>query len=60
MPDISMCENTKCYVKDKCYRYTAIPSEYWQAFSTFDYDDSQGSCFIDNKHKRNNIIARES
>lgn len=54
MPDISMCANKNCYVKEKCYRYTAVPNPYYQSFATFDYDDSQGSCFIDNKDKKNN------
>jgi hypothetical protein len=49
MPDISMCSNNKCYLKDKCYRYTAKPHEYRQSYSSFDYDDSQGSCFINNQ-----------
>lgn len=57
MPDISMCANKNCYVKEKCYRYTAVPNPYWQSVATFDYDDSQGSCFIDNKDKRNRLIG---
>lgn len=28
MPDISMCANTNCLMKELCYRYRAIPSEY--------------------------------
>lgn len=32
MPDISMCVGKECPQKDKCYRYTAIPCEYRQAY----------------------------
>lgn len=56
MADISMCENTTCYVKERCYRHTAIPNPYRQSYSFFDYDDSQGNCFIDNN--RYNKIGR--
>lgn len=56
MADITMCENHKCYVKEKCYRYQAIPSEY-QSYSYFDYDDSQGNCFWEFK---NDTINKQS
>ena len=26
MPDITMCNGVGCYLRDKCYRYTAKPS----------------------------------
>jgi len=26
MPDITMCKNDQCPLKDKCYRFTAKPS----------------------------------
>lgn len=28
MPDITMCANKDCVVKERCYRYMAIPSHY--------------------------------
>lgn len=34
MPDISMCSNKNCPLKDKCYRFTAKPNER-QAYSDF-------------------------
>jgi len=34
MPDISMCINDTCPVKDKCYRYTAEPA-FMQTYSSF-------------------------
>lgn len=49
MPDITMCQNHYCYVREKCFRYTATPSYPMQSYSIFDYDDSQGKCFIDTK-----------
>ena len=32
MPDITMCLGTNCPHKEKCYRFTAKPSEYWQSY----------------------------
>jgi hypothetical protein len=32
MPDITMCPGTNCPHKETCYRYTATPSEYRQAY----------------------------
>jgi len=32
MPDCTLCEGTGCPIKEKCYRYRAIPSEYRQAY----------------------------
>jgi len=39
MPDISMCLNKKCPLRDKCYRYKAIPTPGWQTITDFKYDD---------------------
>lgn len=35
MPDITLCTNTDCPVRDKCFRYTAEPSEFMQSYSMF-------------------------
>ena len=32
MPDITMCQGTDCPHKEKCYRYTAKPSEFRQSY----------------------------
>ena len=32
MPDITMCPGTNCPQKEKCYRFTAKPDEYWQSY----------------------------
>jgi hypothetical protein len=34
MSDVTMCEGIDCPIRNKCYRYTAKPSEYWQAYFT--------------------------
>lgn len=34
MPDISMCRNKKCPLKDSCYRFRAMPSRH-QSYGMF-------------------------
>lgn len=34
MPDISMCANTQCPLRKKCYRYRAFPGMY-QTYADF-------------------------
>lgn len=46
MPDISMCNNSDCKFKNKCYRYTAKPNQYLQSYSNFIYE--RDDCFISN------------
>lgn len=55
MPDISMCQNEDCLLRMKCYRFTATPSEYWQSYVTFTYDNMTGHCrgFWNNKQYKN-------
>lgn len=35
MPDITMCANKKCPIRDACYRYRAMPDRY-QAYAMFE------------------------
>jgi hypothetical protein len=35
MPDISKCEGIGCPLRNKCYRYTSIPTPYYQAWSEY-------------------------
>lgn len=35
MPDISMCSNNECTIKDSCYRHKAKPDSMWQSYSMF-------------------------
>jgi len=39
MPDISMCNDNKCLIKETCWRFMAIPSEFMQSYSDFKYDN---------------------
>jgi hypothetical protein len=41
MPDISMCKNEKCKLKEECYRFTATPSEFMQAYGVFNCKDKE-------------------
>lgn len=44
MPDISMCINKKCPMKNNCYRFTAKPNEYSQSYSDFKPNFLTGEC----------------
>jgi hypothetical protein len=45
MPDISMCKGVDCKIRDKCYRYLAVPSEYVQSyFVESPYDPKKKTC----------------
>lgn len=35
MPDITMCTNNGCPLKDRCYRFTAETKEFMQSFCQF-------------------------
>lgn len=48
MPDITMCENKKCPLRNKCYRATATPDPYWQSFCVFEYKGGKCDNFWDN------------
>jgi len=32
MPDITMCEDKECPLRNECYRYRAIPNEFRQYY----------------------------
>jgi len=32
MPDITLCRNKDCPLKDICYRYRAVPDPVWQSY----------------------------
>lgn len=42
MPDITMCNNNKCTLKEDCYRYTAKPNPYRQSYA--DFKQIEGDC----------------
>jgi len=35
MPDISMCDNQVCTLKETCYRFKAKPCEFMQTYGVF-------------------------
>lgn len=40
MPDITMCLNDKCQIKNDCYRFMATPDRY-QSYSFFGKDQEE-------------------
>ena len=53
MADISMCSNDKCSKRKGCYRYTAIPNPYYQAYADFSNEDKPCGYNWENSQKRN-------
>lgn len=43
MPDITMCANKKCPLRDMCYRYRAIPDK-CQTYALFKPTDKVATC----------------
>jgi hypothetical protein len=39
MPDIAMCADNKCPLKEECYRYSAKVNTLYQSYSDFKYED---------------------
>lgn len=65
MPDISMCMNEDCIKKDTCYRHTALPSEYRQAYAMFTPENNTKENFnckyyYDNLPNKSNNESRSS
>lgn len=44
MPDIAMCKNHQCPLRDECYRYRAIPTEPYQTYSDFSPSGDPPTC----------------
>ena len=42
MPDIALCKNETCPLREKCYRYLANPDPYWQAYGDFEHEEEKG------------------
>lgn len=58
MPDISMCQNHNCKMKEDCYRYKVAPNDYWQSYTNFMYEID--NCFIPFKRSsQNSKIIRD-
>ena len=48
MPDITMCTNSECPIREFCYRYRAIPSDFRQSYCDFHFTrlgDCVSKCF---------------
>lgn len=43
MPSVTMCSNSLCHKRDKCYRYLAIPDKYGQEYEKF-HPHGSGEC----------------
>lgn len=49
MADITKCKGTDCPLKEKCYRYKAKDSRYWQSYMIeVPYKDGECEYFWDN------------
>ena len=53
MPDISMCSDKECSRNKECYRFTATPHEFRQAYADFKEIEKGKGCeyFLSNKNK---------
>jgi hypothetical protein len=47
MPDIAMCKNDTCPLKNTCYRFKATPSEFYQSYGLFEYDLEKGKVNVE-------------
>ena len=57
MPDISMCSNSKCELKENCYRFIAKPNPYRQAYAEFSGGkDCMYFWKVDKKQKEKNDV----
>lgn len=44
MPDIAMCQRHDCGKKTSCYRYTAVPDEFYQTYVLIEDKDVSNGC----------------
>ena len=44
MPDISMCDNIQCTLKETCYRFKAIPNKHKQSYAPFKPNQGEDKC----------------
>jgi len=40
MPDITMCANSECQLREMCYRFRAVPSKHRQSYCVFTTTDA--------------------
>jgi hypothetical protein len=41
MPDLTLCNNQGCPLKDDCYRYRALPNPKHQSYTRFEWMDKE-------------------
>lgn len=46
MPDITMCTGGDCPLKLNCYRFMAVPNEFWQSYMAPKYIFNRESCYF--------------
>jgi hypothetical protein len=46
MPDISLCTQKECPKSSECYRFRAIPNEYWQSYFAPKFGENGCEYFI--------------
>lgn len=39
-----MCDNSKCPSRNQCYRFTATPSNFYQAYGAFEVKEGEEKC----------------
>ena len=44
MPDMAMCRDNECPIKERCYRYTAQPDKWNQVYGDFKYPKDAEKC----------------
>lgn len=62
MADISMCQNKDCPLRKNCYRYRAIPSEFWQSYVVVEPEINQDGAKCDwfwDCRERLNVLSVE-
>ena len=42
MPDITMCTNITCPLRESCYRFKATPNPFWQSVAKFEWYTENG------------------
>lgn len=61
--DITMCSNTSCKIREKCYRQQATPKPFWQSWAMFKPDSDVEVCldktWFDKKLYCENFIEME-
>lgn len=44
MPDMTLCANEDCPLKEGCYRYMALDTDPWQSYYYGPYNSKTGKC----------------